>query len=175
MKTALGRHVLVVISDGLDHGSKETLNEAVDAAERSGITLYTVLLKGERDRDSELPALGGDRRGGIGGNWPGGGGRFPGGRQGGGGSREPEADGKKTLEKIAERSGGRAFEAKKKDSLEEQLTQIAAEIDGQVLLTYTPDVADKEGGFHKVSVKAANGEWTVAAPEGYFAPGGGER
>ena len=76
------------------------------------------------------------------------------------------------MEKIAERTGGRFFEAKKKDNLEEIYASIAEELRGQYLLTYTPDIVDKEGGFHKVALKANKGDLTVVTREGYFAPGG---
>ena len=180
MKTREGRKALVVFSDGLDRGSKENLNDAVDAADRANLAIYTVYLKGEQERSSMgngFPGGGGGRRGG---GYPGGGGGYPGGggggypggggRRGGGEPRESSADGKKIMEKIAERTGGRYFEAKKKDSLEEIYGQIAEELRGQYLLTYTPDVVDKEGGFHKIALKAGNTDLTVMTREGYYAP-----
>ena len=90
----------------------------------------------------------------------------------GGGQSEPEVDGKKIMEKIATRTGGRFFEAKKKDNLEEIYGQIAEELRGQYLLTYTPDQVDKEGGFHKIALKASKDDLTVVTREGYYAPGG---
>jgi VWFA-related protein len=81
-------------------------------------------------------------------------------------------DGKKIMEKIATRTGGRYFEAKKKDNLEEIYGQIAEELRGQYLLTYTPDVVDKEGGFHKIALKASKDDLQVVTREGYYAPGG---
>jgi VWFA-related protein len=120
--------------------------------------------------------MGGGRRGGMGGGgYPGGGGGgYPGGggRRGGGGQSEPGVDGKKIMEKIATRTGGRYFEAKKKDNLEEIYGQIAEELRGQYLLTYTPDVVDKEGGFHKIALKASKDDLQVVTREGYYAPGG---
>jgi len=76
------------------------------------------------------------------------------------------------MEKIAERTGGRYFEAKKKDSLEDIYSQIAEELRGQYLLTYTPDVVDNEGGFHKIALKANKDDLVVVTREGYYAPGG---
>jgi VWFA-related protein len=81
-------------------------------------------------------------------------------------------DGKKIMEKIATRTGGRYFEAKKKDNLDEIYAQIAEELRGQYLLTYTPDVVDNEGGFHKIALKASKDDLQVVTREGYFAPGG---
>jgi VWFA-related protein len=178
MKKQEGRKALVVFSDGVDRGSKMTLNDAVDAADKAGLTVYTIYLKGEEERPAGagIPGSGGHRGGmggggypgGGGGGWPGGGGRGGGGR--GGGQREQEVDGKKIMEKIATRTGGHYYEAKKKDNLEEIYGQIAEELRGQFLLTYTPDQVDKEGGFHKIVLKADKDDLTVVTREGYYAP-----
>jgi VWFA-related protein len=183
MKPKDGRKALVVFSDGVDRGSKDTLNDAVDAADRAGVAVYTIYFKGEQERGvGGIPGQGGHHGGGGwpgggggGGGYPGGGGGgYPGGggRRGGGGQSETGVDGKKIMEKIATRTGGRYFEAKKKDSLDEIYGQIAEELRGQYLLTYTPDLVDKEGGYHKIALKANKDELTVVTREGYYAPGG---
>ena len=176
-----GRKALVVFSDGADKGSKENLNDAVDAADHANVAIYTIYFKGEQESNGFGNGSPGGRRGG-GGGYPGGGGGYPGGGGGypggGGGRRGPDTtaangvDGKKIMEKIATRTGGRYFEAKKKDNLDEIYGQIAEELRGQYLLTYTPDVADNEGGFHKVALKASKDDLQVVTREGYFAPGG---
>jgi hypothetical protein len=40
------------------------------------------------------------------------------------------------------------------------------------LLTYTLDVVDKEGGFHKIALKANKDDLTMVTREGYYAPSG---
>ena len=180
MRPKDGRKALVVFSDGIDRGSKETLNDAVDAADRANLAVYTIYFKGEQEKSQNFggPGMGGGRHGGMGGGgYPGGGGGYPGGggsgRRGGGGEeKKAEVDGKKIMEKIATRTGGRYFEAKKKDNLEEIYGQIAEELRGQYLLTYTPDLVDKEGGFHKIALKANKDDLVVVTREGYYAPGG---
>ena len=176
METKDGRKALVVFSDGGDRGSKETLNDAVDAADHANVTIYTIYFKGEQENNgNSFPGQGGRRGGMGGGGYPGGGGGYPG---GGGGRRGPDTtasngqDGKKIMEKIATRTGGRYFEAKKKDNLEEIYGQIAEELRGQYLLTYTPDKVDTDGGFHKVALKATKDDLQVVTREGYYAPGG---
>ena len=183
MKPKDGRKALVVFSDGVDRGSKETLNDAVDAADRANVAIYTIYFKVEQESSGSngYPGQGG-RRGGMGGGgypggggggYPGGGGGYPGGgggRRGGGGSSQSSVDGKKIMEKIAARTGGRYFEAKGKDKLDEIYAQIAEELRGQYLLTYTPDVVDKEGGFHKIALKANKDDLVVVTREGYYAP-----
>jgi len=176
-----GRKALVVFSDGADRGSKETLNDAVDAADHANVAVYTIFFKGEQENNGG--GFPGNRRGGMGGGgYPGGGGGYPGGGGGypggGGGRRGPDTtaangiDGKKIMEKIAVRTGARYFEAKKKDNLDEIYGQIAEELRGQYLLTYTPDKVDTEGGFHKITLKASKDDLIVVTREGYFAPGG---
>jgi VWFA-related protein len=177
-----GRKALVVFSDGADRGSKETLNDAVDAADHANVAIYTIYFKGEQERNGFGNGNQGGRRGGMGGGgYPGGGGGYPnggGGYPGGGGRRGPDTtaangqDGKKIMEKIATRTGGRYFEAKKKDNLDEIYGQIAEELRGQYLLTYTPDKVDTDGGFHKISLKASKDDLIVVTREGYYAPGG---
>jgi VWFA-related protein len=171
MKPQNGRKALVLFADGVDRASKETLSDALDAAEHNNVVIYAIYFKGE-----ESPAGGGwggnQRRGGMGGGWPGGGGGWPGGGRGGGngGSQDkPAVDGKKIMEKIAQRTGGRYFEAKKKDNLEEIYNQIAEDLRAQCLLTYTPDLVDKDGGYHKVEIKAAKGDWQIFTRPGYYA------
>jgi len=168
MKTQEGHKVLIVFSDGADRDSKMSLSDAVDAAEKANVAVYAIYMKPEQERGGGIPGLGGGHHGG---GYPGGGGGYPGGGRPGGG-KEPAIDGKKILEKIATRTGGRCFEAKKKDNLEEIYGQIAEELRGQYQLTYTPDLVDKDGGFHKIALKANKDDLSVVTREGYFAPGG---
>ena len=174
-----GRKALIVFSDGVDRGSKDRLNEALDAAEKAHVTIYTIYFKGEQDKQAFDYPDRGSRRGG---GWPGGGGGYPGGGGGypsGGGRRggdrgpsDTGVDGRKIMQQIAERTGGHAFDARKKDDLEPIYNVIAEELRSQYLLTYTPDKPDNEGGFHKVSLKANKDEYSIEVPEGWFAPGG---
>jgi VWFA-related protein len=72
------------------------------------------------------------------------------------------------MEQIAKRTGGRYFEAKKKDNLEEIYNTIAEELHGQYLLSYTPDKQGADDEFHKIALKAKNGDLTVVTREGYY-------
>jgi VWFA-related protein len=176
MKPKQGRKALIVFSDGVDRGSKETMSEAIDAADHANLSIYTIYFKGEQERsDNGFP---GGRRGGMGGGWPGGGGGYPGGGggyPGGGGqrpSRQEQVDGKKIMQDLATRTGGRYFEAKKKENLDDIYNQIAQELRGQYLLSYTPDQVDNDGAYHKIALKAKKDDYIVITREGYYAPGG---
>ncbi len=172
MKPVEGRKALVVFSDGVDRSSKETQSEAIDAAERANTTVYTIYFRGGEERKPSVPGMGGHHGGGYpgGGGWPGGGG----GRRGGGEERAP-IDGKKVMQDVASRTGGQFFEAKKSDNLTDIYSQIASELRGQYLLSYTPDQADNECGYHKIALKAKKDDLTVITREGYYAPGGDEK
>lgn len=169
MKNRHGRKALVVFGNGIDGGSKESLGQAVEAAERARTPVYTVYFRGDEQRaESGFPSR---RRGGMGGSWPGSGGGWPGGGHpgaGGGGPRMPEADGRKIMEQIATRTGGLYFEAKKVSEFDGIYSQIARNVLGQYLLSYTPDHSSNDTEFHKTSVKAGNGDLIVNIPEGYY-------
>jgi VWFA-related protein len=172
MKPKDGRKALVVFSDGGDRGSKETLNDAIDAADRANVQVFTIYFKGEEERSGNGFPGGGHHGGMGGGGYPGGGGGWPGGGGNHGGNPRSEAgvDGKKIMQQIAERTGGQFFEAKKKDSLDEIYNQIATVLRQQYLVTYTPDKVDTDGEFHKILVKADKSDVTVYTREGYYAP-----
>jgi VWFA-related protein len=180
MKNKDGRKLLVVISNGADRGSKDTLNDAIDAADRAGVSVYTIFMKGADLRETGQQNSGDHRRGGSGwpggggGGYPGGGGGYPGG--GGGNRKQPEprasngADGKKIMEEMSTRTGAHGYEAKKREDLDAIYGLIEQELKSQYLLSYTPDKADKDAGFHKVSVSAGNKDYSVTAPEGFYVP-----
>src|ERR1039458_6072634 len=61
MKPKDGHKALVVFSDGADRGSKETLNDAVDAADRANVAVYTIYFKGEQEGGAFNGLPGGNR------------------------------------------------------------------------------------------------------------------
>ena len=175
MKPKDGRKALVIFSDGVDRGSKETMNDAIDAADRAGVQVYTIYFKGEEERgENGFPGghHGGGGGGYPGGGYPGGGGGWPGGGGGGhhpGGTNAPQLDGKKIMQEIASRTGGMFFEAKKKDSLDDIYGLIAGALRQEYLLTYTPDKVDTDGDFHKIALKTDKPDLTIITREGYYA------
>ncbi len=189
MKDKPGRKVLVLFSNGADHGSKETMNDAVDSADHAGVEIYTIFMKGDADRTPGSTMPGNNRRGGMGGGYPGGGGGYPGGGGGypgggggypGGGRRQPEptsangVDGKRVMQEIAQRTGGHAYEAKHTGDLTPIYKLIDDEMNGQYLLTYTPDKPDTEGDFHKVAITTDKKDYTVSTREGYYGKDSGQ-
>src|ERR1035438_3315473 len=134
MSKVQGRKALIILSDGVDQGSKVSLTRAIEAAQRSDTLVYTILFadpqaynagnQGGGRHGGGFPGggypgggyPGGGRRGGgyPGGGYPGGGypgGGYPGGGGGGGGGRsQGHADGKQVMERLAQQTGGRFYE-----------------------------------------------------------------
>jgi len=177
MSKEKGRKALIVLTDGVDRGSKETLHTAIEAAQRADTVVYAIYFKGEEQHNNSGGFPGG-RRGGMGGGWPGGG--YPGGYPGGGGGypggrggQRPEkssVDGKKVLEQICGETGGHMFEVSKKENTDQIYTTIAEELRSQYILGYTPDksVADS-GGYHRITLTANKKDLYVQTRQGYYA------
>jgi VWFA-related protein len=168
MQKQPGRKAVIVLSDGVDMGSKESLESAIEAAQRANTIVYSILFKdddaygnggGFGGSGISIPGMGGPGmgRGGMGG-----------GRGGGGGRRYPEqhADGKKILDRISRETGGRLFEVSKKEPVGQIYSQIQEELRNQYSLGYTPNAI--EPGYHKILVAAKKKDLAVQARDGYY-------
>lgn len=149
-----GRKALIILSDGVDHGSREGLATAIETAQRANTVVYSILFK-----DSE----GFGNRGGLTM------GPYGMGRRGGGRTpQEERPDGKKILQEISKETGGRLFEVSKKETVEKIYAQIEEELRSQYSLGYTPD-KNNEAGFHKLQVTTKQKDLVVQARDGYYA------
>ena len=163
------RKAIILLTDGDDRGSKESLPAAIEAAQRTDTTLYAIYYKGE---EQGRGFGGGGFPGGRGGGFPGGGGRGGGGGYPGGGSRggESRVDGKKILERMADETGGRVYEVTKKMPLTEIYRQIAEELRSQYRLGFSPNNA--EAGYHKLVVDTTKDtKLILQARDGYYTGG----
>jgi VWFA-related protein len=158
MKKQQGRKALIILSDGVDRGSKETLQNSIETAQRADTLVYSILFA-----DKEGYGNGGGYGGGHGGG---------GGMGGGGHHRYPQEsrpDGKKVLEQISRETGGRFFEVSKKQSIDEIYTALDEELRNQYGLGYVPDKADIAPGYHKIHVTVKQKDLVVQTREGYYA------
>ena len=160
-----GRKALIVLSDGVDRGSKKTLASAIEAAQRADTLVYSILFSSEEEG---FGGGGYGHRGMGGGGWGGMGGGM--GRHGGGYPRPQESrpDGKKILEKLSTQTGGRFFQASKKHPLDETFSKIQEDLRNQYSLGYTPDPPDTTGGYHKITLTVTKKDLTVQARDGYY-------
>jgi len=161
MSKQQGRKALVILSDGVDNGSKETLASAVEAAQRADTMVYSILFVDEE---------GYGNRGGYGGM--GGYGRMGGMGRHGGMGRYPQQpshpDGKKILQQISHETGGQMFQVNKKMSAEQIYASIQEVLRNQYSLGYTPERAGAEPGYHKIYLAARQKDYIVQARDGYY-------
>jgi VWFA-related protein len=186
MKKQQGRKAFIILSDGVDRGSKTYLESAIESAQRADTVVYSIYFADSRREDGQRPdgvgRGGGTGRGGGGwpgggGGWPGGGGGYPGGggRGGRGGGQRPaegqHADGKKILQRISKETGGRFFEVSKKQSVGEIYDSIVEELRTQHDMGYTPDKDSAATGYHHIQlqVKRKDKDLSVQTREGYYA------
>ncbi|HTW49740.1 MAG TPA: VWA domain-containing protein [Acidobacteriaceae bacterium] len=154
MQKQHGRKALVVLTDGEDRGSIETLQSAIAAAQRAETVVYAIYFKGEQH------GYGGHGAGGWGGH-----GGYPGGRGG-----ENHVDGKKVLAEITGETGGRMFDVSGKQTFDSIYTQIADELRSQYRLGYIPDAAAAAEGFHRVDLTLKKDKKLfVQTRNGYYA------
>jgi len=160
MAKQTGRKALIVLTDGVDRGSKKTLASAIEAAQRADTLVYSILFTAEEQGGGYgYPGMGGmgGRGGGMGrhGGYP----RYP---------QESRPDGKKILEKLSKETGGRFFEVSKKHPIDATYDQIQDELRHQYSLGYTPNPPQNEPGYHKITLTIPNKDLTVQARDGYY-------
>lgn len=165
-----GRRALIVLTDGVDRHSKESLTEAIEAAQRADTVVYAIYYKG-REEGRGFNNYPGSYPGGYGGYDPYG--RYP---PTTGGSTDPgtyrDPDGKKILQRICEETGGRTFELKGKGNAAEIYRQIGDELRAQYRLGFTPSLEAGGKGFHALQVtltNPANRKLEIQTRNGYYA------
>jgi VWFA-related protein len=171
MKKQQGHKALIILSDGVDRGSKETVEDAIEAAQRSDTLVYSILFADHDEQGGGHYGGGYGGHGGWGGGGMGGGGPMGGGG-GGGHRRQPEEDrpdGKKILTRISKETGARMFEVSKKLPIDMVYAQIQDELRNQYSLGYTPDGMDAALGYHKLTVTTKNKDLVVQARDGFYA------
>ena len=180
MKKQQGRKAIVILSDGVDHGSKTYLESAIESAQRADTVVYSIYFADSHRNDRQnqgggMGRGGGGYPGGGGGGWPGGGGVWPGGgvgRGGRGGQRSaesPRTDGNKILERISKETGGRFFEVSKKESVGDIYTSIVEELRTQYSMGYTPDKDSTASGYHHLQLAVKKKDLTAQTRDGYYA------
>jgi VWFA-related protein len=142
MRKRTGRKALILLTNGVDSGSKVSLTSAIEAAQRADTFVYSILFQdGQNNAGS---GFGGNR----------------------GSANRPS--GKKTLEQIAHETGGRFFEITKKQTLPIVYDQFDGDLRHQYSLGYTPDRTEPDRGFHKIHVTTKQKGLTVQTREGYY-------
>jgi len=174
-----GRKAVVMITDGVDSGSKEALTDAIESAQRANVALYAIYIKPSLPQDH--PQNGPRTTQYPSGTYPGG---YP---QGNPRNRPPNqdpndpgnaacqtspndpncpsrptqrqpirrsyVDGRQLLVRMCGETGGRVFEVSKKLSVEQIYAQIADELRTQYVIGITPDATGAKSGYHQLDLR----------------------
>lgn len=142
MRAVSGRRVIVVITDGEDTYSRADLLDAIDIAQRTETTIFTISTKAGLS------------------------GSVPGVEMG---EVKDKAD--RNMSRLAEETGGIAFFTGDMLTLERSFTKINKELRAQYLVTYKPTNDRYDGSFRRIEVKLANpgGSLKVRTKHGYKA------
>ena len=154
MKKQKGRKAVILLTDGDDRGSKVSITEAIESAQRSDTLVYSIYFSGN---EGLSPGLGGFGRGGMG-------------RRGGGmpRSQENRPDGKKVLQRISKETGGGFFEVTKKQPVDKIYERIQEELRNQYSLGYTSDQPNGEGGYRRINLTTTKKGLVVQTRDGYY-------
>ena len=156
MRKQSGRKALIILSDGVDTGSKVSINEAIESAQRSDTLIYSILFYDEQAYG------GGSGPAGMGG----------GRRRGGPPIRIPvqsHPDGKKILQRMSRETGGGFFEVSKKVPIEETFERIQEELRSQYSLGYTSDKQNAGAGFRSIRLNTTQKSLIVQTRDKYYA------
>jgi VWFA-related protein len=142
LRSAGGRRVLVVITDGEDTYSRANMRDAIDIAQRTETTIFAISTKA-----GFLSAVPGVEAGQV----------------------KDKKD--RDLVTLADETGGMAFFTGDMLSLERSFTKISKELRAQYLVTYKPVNDRYDGSFRKIDVKLAEGrkDLKVRTKHGYKA------
>lgn len=159
MQKQQGRKAIILLTDGVDNGSKTFLNDAIEATQRADTIAYSILFADQQAY--QQPRMG--SMGGMGG-----------GRRRGGGMPMPmptganHPDGKKILERISRETGGSFYEVSKKLSIDDIFEKIQEELRSQYSIGYTSDSKPDSSAYRAIKVTTKQSGMKVQAREGYY-------
>jgi VWFA-related protein len=140
LRAEAGRKILVLLTDGGDQGSQETLKSATEAAQKANAIIYVILIADHQ---------------------------FYG---GGFGSINLADSGARDMDHLASETGGRVINVGHDGrKLEDAFNQIQDELRTQYLASYTPTNSKADGTFRKISLNCGKG-LKVQTRTGYYAP-----
>ena len=154
MKKQKGRKAVIVLSDGVDRGSKVSIMESIEHAQRADTLVYSIYFASNEG----FPGGGGfGGRGGMG-------------RRGGGMPRNTEdrPDGKKVLQRISRETGGTFFEVSKKQPIDKIYERVQEELRNQYSLGYTSDQPNSGTDYRRISLITNQKNLIVQTREGYY-------
>ena len=136
-----GRKAIVLLTDGGENGSRNSLAQAIEQAQRGDVQVYSVCYS--------MADL-------LGGSMP--------------GPPHAPDPGVEILRKLSESTGGHVFTVSRTLGLREIFADIAQDLRLQYELGYTPPPDVQPNSYHKLEVRLKDKGATVQARKGFFAP-----
>jgi len=140
LKREVGRKAIVLITDGVDTGSKISRDKAIESAQKTDAIIYSIYYV---DRAAYGGGFGSINLG------------------GGGGEGE--------LRRMSSETGGQVFHVDRNHSLDDIFREIQEEMRSQYAITYQPPNPARDGTYHKIDIKLANKDYKPQARKGYYA------
>jgi VWFA-related protein len=140
LKREVGRKAIILITDGVDTGSKITRDKAIEAAQKGDVIIYSIFYQ---DRQAYGGGFGTVSLG------------------GGGGEGE--------LRRMSSETGGQVFHVDRNHSLDDIFKELQDEMRSQYAITYQPPSPKRDGTYHKIDIKLANKDYKPQARKGYYA------
>lgn len=140
LKGEVGRKTMVLITDGVDTGSKTSIAAAIEAAQKADAIIYSIDYM-------DSSAYGG----GFGTITFGGG--------------QGEGD----LKRMSGDTGGRVFRVSRRNSLDDIFRDLQDEMRSQYAIGYSPTNPAKDGSFRRIDIRTTTKDFKVQARKGYYA------
>jgi VWFA-related protein len=138
-----GRKAIVILTDGVDHGSLVSLDEALEHAQRADTIIYPIMFDGEE---------GGGSGGGLFGPF----------------GLSSAGNGYKVLRKMARETGGGFFEVSRRMTIDRIYSRIEEELRSQYSIGYTPDRPLEDARYRAIDLKTRRKGLVVQARKGYY-------
>lgn len=150
MKSREGRKALLLLTDGVDVGSCQTLDDAIRYAQRSDTMIYAIFFSGEDSRSLDAVHAGqlDDTKA---------------------APYRASVVGRKVLRRITGETGGRFFEFDENYTIEQIYTLIEEELRNQYNLGFSSDQKGTTPQYRKVRVTVRRPGLVVQARDGYYA------
>jgi VWFA-related protein len=139
MKEQTGRKAFILLSAGMDRGSKISGGSTIELAQRSDVIVYSIPFQGP--------------------HWP----------ASNAAGELYRNHGREFLQRLARETGGGYFPVTTDKPIDKIYAQIEEELRAQYVIGYIPDQSKPSRGYRKLNLTANRRDVTVHSREGYYA------